>query len=180
MISLKESILSSAGAGKKGAIYRSLASLLKGFKKQYEFSCKGTERVCIPHEGLAYIDDVFRFGFIKTKKKEHDKAIKDWLKSMSYKSAIKEDTEYDVDLLGMQDFKYYQPVAEHLNAWYEMYIFKVDNTAVFIEIAKNGVSMHENFCEMYVFALDINRRANYVEDWKSDPTFVNLINSELK
>lgn len=175
MISLKESILSSSGAGKKAAIFRSLAKLLKGWKTHYEYSSKNTERVCIPHEGLPYINDVFRFGFIKTKLKEHQDDIKNWLKSISYKS----DTKDDIDLFAMEDFKYYQSFDERLNSNWEMYIFKVDNTAVFIEITKLDYK-YDNYYELYVFGLDINRKATYIEDWKPDQTFVSIINNEMK
>jgi len=172
MISLVESILSSTGSGKKAAIYKSLAKLLKEYKDEGSFvSSSDKQVVCIPKEGMPYLDGVFRFHFYMY----NDKALKKWLKSNGYKSAIKTDLNYGVDLFGLEDNKYYQPAEEHLNIWYFMYIFKVDNTAVFIENVKGKAG----FSEVYVFAKEINPNSTYVEDWKTDKTFVNIVKNEL-
>ena len=173
MISLAESILSSTGSGKKTAIYKSLAKLLKEYKDEGNFiSSSSKQLVCIPKEDISYLNNIIRFHFYKY----NDKALKKWLKSNGYKSAIKTDLNYGVDLFELEDNKYYQPTEEHLNDWYFMYIFKVDNTAVFIENVKGK----GGFSEVYVFAKEINPNSTYAGDWKTDQTFVNIVKNELE
>ena len=179
MKSLVESILSSTGSGRRLSIYNSLAKLFKNDYK-HEYIGKNIHKVHIAGEGMCYIDNCFNFyfhgGFNDTIVKTHIKDIHEWFKSIGYKKNTSEEQPY---LLFLDDnqyyyYKYQSPVFVD----YEVFVCKLENSVIFIVFHKSDTN-EINYYEAAVFALEIDKKTSYIEDWKSDKDFVNVLKNKL-
>lgn len=157
---IRESILSSTGAGTRSIILSSVIKYLKDIKNgggPY-FGGKSLEAVDLYIPGASRetrLNDVFKFWFPRSKHATKIRQLMKAFQKSGYKSQYDSGNEwissYDFRLSKVQDFVYYCQLENHLNIYWDNRVIKVGEAHLifsFIKFPKTGITT------LYVYALN--------------------------
>lgn len=156
---IKESILSSTGAGTRSIILSSVINYLKDIKNggpQHGGISSETVDLYIPGASReTRLNDVFRFWFPRSK---HTTKIRQLIKAFQksgYKSQYDSGNEwissYDFRLSKVQDLVYYCPLENHIDLYWDNRVIKIGEAYLifsFVKYKQTGVTT------LYVYALN--------------------------
>ncbi len=159
---IKESILSSTGAGASSIILSSVVKYLKDIKNGGpQHGGRGSEVIDLYIPGASRetrLNDVFKFWFPRSKHATKIRQLMKIIQKSGYKSQYDSGNEwmssFGFGLSKVQDFIYYCPLENHLNIYWDNRVIKVGEVYLifsFVKFPQTGVTT------LYVYALNQDR-----------------------
>ena len=159
---IKESILSSTGAGANSIIMSNVIKYLKDIKNGgLQHGGRSSEVVDLYIPGTTKenrLNDVFKFWFPRSKHATKIRQLMKIIENSGYKSQYdsgnKWISSFDFELSKVQNLVYYCPLENHLGIYWENRVIKVGEAYLifsFIKYPKTGVTT------LYVYALNQDR-----------------------